>query len=74
MKATLRFELPDEMDDFKAAVAGSKNKMLIDDLYDNVFRKYINYDHPILNTSLTDRDQDVIMQIWNEVNEHFNGD
>ena len=71
MKAILEFTLPEEQEQFEAAVEGEKAKHLIGDLYDAVFRKYIKYEHKILDTELSERDYAVIEEICKQVREHF---
>jgi hypothetical protein len=71
MKATLTFNLPEEQEQFEAAVEGEKAKRLISELYDEVFRKWIKYEHKILDTELSERDYAIIEEICKQVREHF---
>lgn len=71
MKAILEFTLPEEQEQFEAAVEGEKAKRLIGELYDSVFRKYIKYEHKILDTELSERDYAIIDELCRQVREHF---
>lgn len=79
MIVTLKFDLREsnenlsqERESLKAALAGEKNKRLIDELYDVVFRKYLKYEASFLDKNLTSREYALAQSIWDEINEHFN--
>lgn len=80
MKANLVFNLPEEQEDLDAALNGSKYKMLIDTLYDQVFRPHIKYDKPLMPSDacsmqpLTQEQLDILRQVWENVYRHFNED
>lgn len=67
MKAILEFNLPEEQTEFEEAIKGSYNKMLLDGLYDNVFRPHFKYDLPIIEPELTDEEAKVIDAIWKRI-------
>lgn len=74
MRASLHFNLPEEREEHLHALSGSRYKAKIDDLYDEVFRGHIKYDHPIAGQSLSQRDLNVIDALWLKVSDHFNMD
>lgn len=63
MKAILKFELPEERCEFYSAKKGSHYKMLIDTLYDEVFRPYLKYEKPIIGDELLPLELQVIEKI-----------
>lgn len=77
MKTTISFNLPEEREELDAALNGSKYKVRIDALYDDVFRPHLKYCKPILVEDetkmqvLTDEQSEVIYAIWKKVAEHF---
>ena len=71
MKAILEFNLPEEQLEFEDAIKGSHNKMLIDDLYDKVFRPHFKYDLPIIEPTLSEAEMRVIEAIWKKVADHI---
>lgn len=71
MKGKLEFNLPEEREEFNEAIKGSHYKMLLDGLYDNVFRPHFKYDHPIVEPELTDTEARVIEAIWKKVAEYL---
>jgi hypothetical protein len=72
MKGILEFTLPDEQDEYGAAISGGRCKCRAETLYDSVFRPHLKYEHP-LNKPLTARDKKVIQAMWDKVREHFDG-
>ena len=71
MKAELKFNLPEEKEEFEAAVSAMKTKIKLDYLYENVFRKYIKYEKPIFDNELSKEQYEVINKIWQEVYEYL---
>jgi hypothetical protein len=72
MKATLDFSLPEDKEEFEASYNGSSYKAKIDTLYDEVFRKHIKYEYPIVGPIYTGEHDDVVKAIWVKIQEHFN--
>lgn len=71
MKGILEFDLPEERQEFYAAQKGSHYKMLIDTLYDEVFRPHLKYEKPIIGDELLPLELQVIEKIWEQVKEHI---
>jgi hypothetical protein len=63
MKATLTFNLPEEQEEFQNAVDGTKNKYIIDEIYQHVFRPAFKHGYNSRYgklQELSDRDIEVI--------------
>lgn len=77
MKTTISFTLPEEREDLEYALNGSKYKVRIDTLYNDVFRPHLKYGNPILGENefkmkdLSDEQREVIEALWKKVAEHF---
>ena len=50
MKVTLKFELPAENDEYQDAINGQKNSIILDEIWNRVFRPY--YKHGYADTKL----------------------
>jgi hypothetical protein len=70
LKAIIEFNLPEDREDFEAAIAGGKSKMLIDTLYDDVFRVMIKYS-TFEGEELDDKSYKLVEDIWQKVYAHF---
>ena len=71
MKTTISFNLPDEREELEDALNGSKYKARIDTLYDEVFRPHLKYGNPIIGNELNGDQEQVIVELWKKVAEHF---
>lgn len=77
MKSTIEFSLPEEREELRDALNGSKYRARIDTLYNEVFRPHIKYDKPLMAKSenemqeLTPEQLAVLEQIWENIFKHF---
>jgi hypothetical protein len=72
MKAILEFNLPEEKYEHESAISGVKYRLMVETIYDEVFRPHLKHDKPLLNSYLTNKEREVIEAIWNEIKEHIN--
>ena len=76
MKTTISFNLPEEREELNDALNGSKYKVRIDTLYNDVFRVHLKYNKPIIGADpkwqeLSEEQFLVIEALWKKVAEHF---
>lgn len=73
MKAILEFNLPEDREEFEAAVKGLDNKTKIDTLYDEVFRPHLKYGKGLSGEELTEDEEKTLRAIWDEIVNHLEG-
>jgi hypothetical protein len=62
-------------DDLIAMVNGPKNKMLIDEMYEAVFRPHFKYEEPLFpGKKLTSKEIIILEIIWKKLENHFYAD
>lgn len=71
MKTTISFDLPEEREELNDALNGGKYKARIDTLYTEVFRPHLKYGNPIIGNELNGDQEQVIVELWKKVAEHF---
>jgi hypothetical protein len=71
MKTLIEFNLPEEREELDAALSGSRNKMLIETLYSEVFRPHFKYDKPIIGKEITLEQFEILEVLWKNIAEHF---
>jgi hypothetical protein len=76
-KGVLEFDLTDcyEIQSFKNAIDADIMKWKIDTIYDEVFRKHLKHEVPVIEgKKLTKSDMEILRILLDKITEHFKGE
>ena len=71
MKATLEFNLPEEQEEYEAAIKGRLYKTAYETLYEEVFRPHLKYNKEFDGKALTEEECLFLFKIIEKIDEHF---